>query len=99
MKPTTQQAYFIEDTVKCSPKEGATLKLYVNPPLATPRIVVQNQSINGRFDGDKHNVIFEMKEIKRKGQYEAVLYDGSKKIATLSFKTERGTKSNDRLGI
>lgn len=96
-KPKEQQAFFTEDAVKCSPKDGAAIVLYVNPPLAVPRMVVGEMSYDGRFVGDKHNVQFVMSDIKRKGSHTAEIFDGNKKISVLTFDTIRSTKSVDML--
>ena len=94
-KPKQQRIFFVDDVVQCSPKDGATIMLYANPTIAEPRLVILGRSYNGDFVGDKRNVQFVMKDIRRKGQYEAEVYDGSKKITVLTFETVRSTKAND----
>lgn len=94
-RPKEQQVFFVEDTVQCNARTGTEIKLYANPPLNSPRLVVRETSYNGIFDGDKHIVAFTMPEIKRKGHYEAEVYDGSKRIASLSFDAIRATRVND----
>lgn len=94
-KPKQQQLYFPETMVKCSVKEGASIRLFANPPLQAPRMIVNDVSHDGVFDGDRHNVRFDLPEIRRKGIHDAAIYDGSVKLATLSFETVRKTGSND----
>lgn len=97
LKPKEQQLFFVESVVSCSPKEGSKIQMFANPPLQKPRMVVNGQSYDGRFDGDKHKVIFEMPDIRRKGQHEAEIYDGGVKITNLTFETKRQTGSNQLL--
>lgn len=94
-KPKEQQIFFPNDTVQCSAKDGSRISLYANPPLKKPRMVIRGISYLGTFEGDKHNVLFAMPDIKRKGHYEAEVFDGSKKIETLAFDAVRSTKIND----
>lgn len=94
LKPKEQQIFFVESTVLCSPKDGSSIRLFANPPLKQPRMVIGNQSYTGRFDGDKHNVVFEMPDIRRKGCYEAEICDAGRKIAVLTFETKRQTGTN-----
>lgn len=94
LKPKKQQIFFAESTVPCSPKDGSSIRLFANPPLKQPRMVISGQSYPGRFDGDKHNVVFEMPDIRRKGHYEAEIYDAGHKVATLTFETKRQTGTN-----
>lgn len=94
-KPKEQQVFFPEPIVKCSAKEGTSIKLYANPPLHAPRLIISGTSYDGEFEGDKHNVRFSMPDIRRKGHYSADVYDGDKKIETLDFETKRSTATND----
>lgn len=94
LKPKEQQIFFVESTVPCSLKDGSSIRLFANPPLKQPRMVIGGQSYPGKFDGDKHNVIFEMLDIRRKGHYEAEIHDGGRKVATLTFDTKRQTGTN-----
>lgn len=94
-KPRTQEVRFQEDTVLCSMKMGASILMYANPPLHEPRMVVLENDYAGVFEGDKHNVRFTMPELRRKGKFQAEIYDGKMKIATLPFETTRATKNND----
>jgi hypothetical protein len=57
-------------------------------------MVVDGHDYSGRFDGDKHNVIFEMPDIRRKGHHEADIYDGGVKVSVLPFETKRQTGTN-----
>lgn len=97
LKPKEQQVFFVEKVVSCNPKNGSSIRMFTNPPLKKPRMVVGNQSYDGKFDGDKHNVIFEMPDIKRKGQHEAEIYDGGIKVTILTFETKRQTGTNQLL--
>jgi len=94
LKPKEQQLFFIETVVFCSPKDGSSIRLFANPPLKKPRMVVDDHDYIGRFDGDKHNVIFEMPEMRRKGHHEAEIYDGGVKVSVLEFETKRQTGTN-----
>ena len=94
LKPKEQQVFFVDTVVPCSPKDGSNIRMFANPPLKKPRMVVNGQSYDGKFDGDKHNVIFEMPDIRRKGQHEAEIYDGGIKVAVLTFETKRQTGTN-----
>jgi len=94
-KPKQQRIFFVERIVTCSPKDGTTIMLYASPAIAEPRLVVLGRSYTGDFTGDKRNVRFVMKDIRRKGRYEAEIYDGNKKITVLTFETVRPTKAND----
>lgn len=94
LKPKEQQIFFVKSTVPCSPKDGSTIHLFANPPLKQPRMVVGDQSYPGQFDGDKHNVVFEMPDIRRKGHYEAEIYDARHKVTVLTFETKRQTGTN-----
>lgn len=97
LKPKEQQVFFVETVVPCSPKDGSSIRMFANPPLKKPRMVVGGQSYDGKFDGDKHNVIFEMPDIRRKGQHEAEIYDGGIKVTVLTFETRRQTGTNQLL--
>ena len=97
LKPKEQQAFFVETIVPCSPKEGSSIRLFVNPPLKSPRMIVNGQSYTGAFDGDKHNVVFEMPDIRRKGHHEAEIFDGGVKVTVLTFETKRQTGTNQLL--
>ena len=97
LKPKEQQVFFVETVVPCSPKDGSSIRMFANPPLKKPRMVVGGQSYDGKFDGDKHNVIFEMPDIRRKGQHEAEIYDGGIKVTVLTFETKRQTGTNQLL--
>ena len=97
LKPKEQQLFFVESVVICSAKDGSSIKMFANPPLKKPRMIVNNRSYEGRFDGDKHNVAFEMPDIRRKGHHEAEIYDGGVKLATLTFETKRQTGMNQLL--
>lgn len=94
-KPKQQRIVFVEDVVKCSPKDGASIMLYANPAIAEPRLVVSGRSYAGDFAGDKRNVRFVMRDIRRKGRYEAEIYDGNRKLAALAFEAVRPTKAID----
>ncbi len=94
LKPKEQQLFFIETVISCSPKDGSSIRLFANPPLKSPRMVVDGHDYSGRFDGDKHNVIFEMPDIRRKGHHEADIYDGGVKVSVLPFETKRQTGTN-----
>lgn len=97
LKPKEQHIFFAESVVSCSPKEGSSIRLFANPPLKKPRMVVNGHSYEGKFDGDKHNVIFDMPDIRRKGHHEAEIYDGNVKVAVLIFETRRQTGTNQLL--
>ena len=97
LKPKEQQVFFVETVVPCSPKEGSSIRMFANPPLKKPRMVVNGQNYDGTFDGDKHNVVFEMPNIRRKGQHEAEIYDGGVKVTVLTFETKRQTGTNQLL--
>ena len=90
-KPKEQMVYFIDPVVICNIKDGSSIRLFANPPLKKPRLVLGDQSYDGIFDGDKHIVVFNMPDIRRKGQHEADIYDGGIKISTLTFETKRQT--------
>lgn len=94
LKPKEQQIFFVESVISCSPKIGSSIRLFANPPLKQPRMVVGSQSYPGRFDGDKHNVVFKMPDIRRKGRYEAEIRDAGYKVAVLTFETKRQTGTN-----
>ena len=94
-KSKQQRIVFVEDVVTCSPKDGTSIMLYANPAVAEPRLVVLGRSYTGDFAGDKRNVRFVMKDIRRKGRYEAEIYDGNKKLTVLAFETVRPTKAVD----
>lgn len=93
-KPKQQIIYFVDSSVSCSPKDGSSIRLFSNPPLKKPRMVVAERNYEGRFEGDKHNVVFEMPDIRRKGHHEAVIFDGCIKIIDLTFETKRQTGTN-----
>ena len=93
--PKQQIIVFVESTVKCSPKDGSSILLYANPPLKNPRMVVSGTSYSGFFEGDRHNVRFTMTDLRRKGKYDAEIYDGGRKLATLCFETKRSTGTNE----
>ena len=95
LKPKVQQIYFPESTIKCSAKDGSSIMLFANPPLHEPRMVISAVSYSGVYEGDKHNVRFTMTDIRRKGTYDADIYDGNKKVASLSFETKRSTSTID----
>lgn len=97
LKPKEQQVFFVETVVSCSPKGGSSIRLFANPPLKNPRMVVNGQSYEGKFDGDKHNVIFDMPDIRRKGHHEAEIHDGGVKVTVLTFETKRQTGTNQLL--
>lgn len=97
LKPKEQQIFFVESIVPCSPKDGSSIRMFADPPLKKPRMVVNGQSYDGKFDGDKHNVVFDLPDIRRKGQHEAEIYDGGVKIANLTFETRRQTGTNQLL--
>lgn len=94
-KPKQQTAFFPEEKIQCTAKEGSRIRLYANPPLQQPRMVVRGQSYTGAFEGDRHNVLFTMADIRRKGHYDAEIFDGNRRIATLSFDAERPTRIVD----
>lgn len=94
-KPKQQQIFFPENVVKCSAKDGTTVTLFANPPLHEPRMIISGHSYLGVFDGDNHNIRFVMPDIRRKGKYDAEIFDGGKRIATLQFETKRSTGMND----
>ena len=93
LMPKEQQLFFTESIITCSPKEGSSIRLFANPPLKAPRMVVNETSYEGTFDGDQHNVIFKMPDIRRKGRHEATIFDGAKIVGTLDFETKRQTGS------
>ncbi len=97
LKPKEQQLFFVESVVICSARDGSRIKMFANPPLKKPRMIVNDQSYEGKFDGDKHNVVFEMPDIRRKGHHEAEIYDGGVKLAVLTFETKRQTGMNQLL--
>ena len=97
LKPKEQQLFFVESVVICNARDGSSIKMFANPPLKTPRMIVNNQCYEGKFDGDKHNVVFEMPDIRRKGHHEAEIYDGGVKISVLTFETKRQTGMNQLL--
>ena len=97
LKPKEQQLFFVESVVMCSVKAGSSIRMFANPPLKKPRMVVNGHSYEGRLDGDKHNVAFEMPDIRRKGHHDAEIYDGGIKLAELTFETKRQTGANELL--
>jgi hypothetical protein len=97
LKPKEQQIFFVDSVVSCSAKDGSSIRMFANPPLKKPRMVISGQNYDGRFDGDKHNVVFEMPDIRRKGHHEAEIYDGGIKLSALTFETRRQTGTNQLL--
>ena len=95
LKQKERQIFFENSVITCSPKEGSTIRLFANPPINNPRIVVGEFGYEGRFDGDKHNVVFDMPDIKRKGIYKAEIFDAGIKITDLTFETKRQTSTNN----
>ena len=95
LKPKEQQIFFVESVITCSPKDGSSIRLFANPPIDKPIMLVGETKYEGKFDGDKHNVVFQMPDIRRKGHYEAQIYNEGTKIAELTFETRRQTGSND----
>ena len=94
LMPKEQQLFFTESVVTCSPKDGSSIRLFANPPLKKPRMMINETSYDGYFDGDQHNIVFKMPDIRRKGHHEATIYDAGKFVATLAFETKRQTGSN-----
>ena len=97
LKPKEQQLFFVESVVPCSPKDGSSIRLFANPPLKKPRMMINGQDYDGNFDGDRHNVVFEMPDIRRKGCHEAEIFDGGVKLSVLTFETKRQTGTNQLL--
>ena len=96
-KPKEQQLFFVEPVVPCSVKEGSSIRLFANPPLKNPRMIVDKQPYDGKFEGDTHNVAFAMPDIRRRGRYIAEIYDGGMKKGELTFETTRQTGTNQLL--
>ena len=94
LKPKEQQLFFTDTVVTCSPKDGSCITMFANPPLKAPRMMIGENSYAGEFAGDKHNISFVMPDIKRKGHHEAIIFDGSTRLATLEFDTKRQTGAN-----
>ncbi len=97
-KESVQTICFVtkgEKEVICSPKDGTQLHLFADPPLQKPRLVVNNNTYEGIPQNDNRNVIFNLPDIRRKGKYQADVYDGDSKLQTLEFTTKRQTVTND----
>ncbi len=96
-KPKVQQIYFPEPLVECTVTTGTVIKLFANPPLKEPRMSVNGRFYNGVFDGDKHNILFTLPDMRRKGKHTAEIYDGNLHKITLPFETTRKTTTNNLL--
>lgn len=94
LKPRGRQLFFVESVVTCSPRDGTHIRLFANPPLKAPRMVIGERSYEGKFDGDEHIALFQMPDIKRKGQHAAKICDGDAELTELSFETRRQTGTN-----
>jgi hypothetical protein len=88
-RPEELKIFFLNTLIHIKLKEVATIKLFANPPLKQPKLSVNDIFYDGEFLEDSKHVQFAMPEIKRSRTYEAKIYDGDRKVATLSFKGEK----------
>jgi hypothetical protein len=86
---------FTHPTITLRPRIVPELTLYSNIPLNQPRLYIDGEFYDGEFVADKKHARFEIPKIKRKGDYRADVYDGDKKISTLTFKAQKQTHEVD----
>ena len=95
-KLTNIEIYFINSTIILKPKVVPELMIYANIPIQNPRLCIENKFYDGELAEDNKHARFLLPQIKRKGNYQAVVYFGNKKMSkSLEFKVERLTKEVD----
>lgn len=95
-QPENIEICFINSTIMLKPRMIPELILYSNVPLQQPRLNINGEYYDGEFIADKKHAKFLLPKIKRKGNYFADVYDGSKNLSiTLEFKAQKQTREVD----
>lgn len=96
LKSSERILALVDDVVKCGIK-GTTIELTAKPALTNPRVIIDDVVYYGQQVGD--SITFELTKIKRNGHYAADIYDGDKKVGSVSFEAKRGSTFNSSMGI
>ena len=92
-KPTNIEINFINSNITLKPHIVPELMIYSNIPIQEPRLCIENKIYDGELAEDNKHARFLLPQIKHKGNYQATVYFGNKKMSkSLEFKVERLTK-------
>ncbi|MBR2215719.1 MAG: BREX-4 system phosphatase PglZ [Selenomonadaceae bacterium] len=89
----------VEETLPFKPGQDAKLLLFCDRPMKTPCLKIGEKLFSGEFTIDKQHANFTLTGIRRKGKYEAAVYEGSaSQGVVLPFEIKGQTREED-LGI
>ncbi len=95
-KPDSLFAEFQNKEIERGAKSKPELILYTNILLDEPILVVDDTPVPGEFMEDRKHIKFVMEQFRRKGTYQAELYDGSKRLnVMLEFSIKKKTMERD----
>ena len=96
-RPRGIEIGLVEDVITLKPHTTPTLTIFSNIPIREPRLCINDNFYDGELPDDKH-ARFALPNIKRKGKYRAVVFDGSKILSEpLAFTVKRMTREVDLL--
>ncbi len=92
-RPDNIKLCFVNPVIELKPHITPELILYSNAPLSKPRLLIDGEFYDGEFVADKKHARFEIPKIKRKGNYSAEVYDGSRNMSVkLEFAAQKQTR-------
>lgn len=95
-RPENVEFCFTDSIILLVPREIPTLMLYANIPMKKPRLFIDGEYIDGELMADNRHAKFTLPKIKRKGNYEARVFDDNSDMGvTLPFTVQKQTREVD----
>ncbi|MBR3623855.1 MAG: BREX-4 system phosphatase PglZ, partial [Selenomonadaceae bacterium] len=99
LRPEKLEYSFAESEILFKPGQDAHLVLFCNAPMNKPQLKVGDKYYGGSFTVDKQHAEFYIEGARRKGKYNAEVYEGEVFSGiSLSFEIKKQTQEDD-LGI
>ncbi len=93
IRPDKVKYRFEEETVKYRPGQTVEIVLFANVPMKQPRLMIDGTTYVGSFREDSRHAVFALEDLRRAGDYNAMVYEGNTYTGvTLPFTIERPTK-------
>ncbi len=92
-KPENLEICFVNPTIILAPHVIPELILYSNIQMQKPRLHIGDEFLDGEFTVDRNHAKFCLPKLKRKGIYQADVYDGETRLSVvLEFRVQKQTR-------
>jgi len=96
LSPANLETQFIESKIYLQPGITPELTLFSSQPLENPKLLIKGEIYAGVPSDQKNCYRFQLAKLKRKGSYEATVFEGNANLGkNLSFELTKKTSEKD----